>query len=99
LWGSTTGSSSVTLTIWDNGKQIDQYNGVVQNSKWEIKLKSYPVSGPFDFVVKTGVEKKYNNIYFGDVFLCSGQSNMEMAVVQSIDGPKEVADSINYPQL
>jgi sialate O-acetylesterase len=99
LWGQTTGSTSAMLTIFSSGKQVDLYTTAVTHNMWEIKLKPYAAGGPYDFVVKTGAEIKYTNVYFGDVFLCSGQSNMEFVVVQSVNGSQEVEDSKNYPQL
>ncbi len=36
---------------------------------------------------------------FGDVFLCGGQSNMQMTTAMAMNGAKEVEDSINYPLL
>jgi sialate O-acetylesterase len=100
LWGQITSpASSVQVTLLMNGQVIDSYSGSIQNNLWEIKLKQYKAGGPYDIVVKTSVEVKYTNIYFGDVYLCSGQSNMEMAVIQAENGQKEAADSINYPRL
>lgn len=43
--------------------------------------------------------KSIKNVLFGDVFLCSGQSNMEFSVNGAFNATAEIADSANYPGL
>ena len=40
-----------------------------------------------------------DDIAFGDVYLCAGQSNMEMTVPAVFNAAAEIEDSINYPNL
>jgi len=47
----------------------------------------------------TGESVEFENVAFGDVYLCSGQSNMEMAVNAVENATEEIADSVNYPNL
>jgi len=98
LWG-TTDSEVVNLRIRKGDKVIDDYEAKVNNKQWEVKLKSYPEGGPFDILVKTSNLVTYRDVMFGDVFLCSGQSNMEMAVSQVFNADVEMKDSVNYPYL
>lgn len=42
---------------------------------------------------------KLENIVFGDIYLCAGQSNMELAVSQALNATEEISDSVNYPNL
>lgn len=39
------------------------------------------------------------DVLVGDVFLCSGQSNMQQTVTQTFNATAEIADSIRYPEL
>ncbi|BFZ09713.1 hypothetical protein BsWGS_12752 [Bradybaena similaris] len=40
-----------------------------------------------------------SNVIFGDVWLCSGQSNMQFTVIQMLNASLELADAKNYPNL
>ena len=52
---------------------------VKRDSSWEFKISAqHYSSAPFKFVVDDGSQKLVmNNILFGDVWICTGQSNME----------------------
>merc|ERR1712216_22215 len=39
------------------------------------------------------------NIAFGDVYFCSGQSNMEFSLISAFNGTEEIADSARYPGI
>lgn len=64
--------------------------------EWIIKLPSQKAGGPFDMVLTGKNEITLRNILFGDVWLCSGQSNMELTMDRVRDKyPGEVAASTN----
>ncbi|XP_059144147.1 sialate O-acetylesterase-like [Physella acuta] len=46
-----------------------------------------------------GVAHTISDVIFGDVWLCSGQSNMAFTVIQMIGGAQEIADAHNYPNI
>lgn len=67
--------------------------------RWRIILNPSPAGGPFTLSIKgTSETITLENILIGDVWLCSGQSNMEWPVSQSNNGDAEIA-SAYYPQL
>ena len=41
----------------------------------------------------------FQNVLFGDVWICSGQSNMEMTVSDVFNATAEIADANNYPNI
>jgi sialate O-acetylesterase len=47
-----------------------------ETGKWELILPSYPAGGPFEMTLKGKNELKIKDILIGDVWFCSGQSNM-----------------------
>ncbi|MEN9908070.1 MAG: hypothetical protein RLZZ540_1219 [Bacteroidota bacterium] len=50
-----------------------------KEGKWKIVLQTQAAGGPYEISVSDGIEKKsIKNILIGEVWLCSGQSNMEM---------------------
>ncbi|HEY0008557.1 MAG TPA: sialate O-acetylesterase, partial [Tepidisphaeraceae bacterium] len=49
--------------------------------RWSAEMESLPAGGPFDLSVKSGdEEKRLSNVLVGDVWICSGQSNMEWTI-------------------
>jgi sialate O-acetylesterase len=65
------------------------------DGKWYTKLRAYHWGGPFEMSVKGDHnEIVLKNILIGDVFICSGQSNMERTVGNTY--PEDVAVSLNY---
>ncbi len=48
--------------------------------------------GPFDLVVQGNDRHAISDVLVGEVWLCSGQSNMELPMTQVIDAPREIAE-------
>ena len=91
------------LTIWGTaapGEQVSVALGsVVRSSRadpaggWRVELPPLPAGGPHRLVV-TGASGRSNaaeDILVGDVWLCSGQSNMEFPISRALNGDSEVA--------
>ncbi|KAL0488959.1 sialate O-acetylesterase [Acrasis kona] len=97
LWGTTT-SDVVNVQLRRGNTVVDTYEAKPVSGRWELPLKSYPAGGPFEIFVKATTLRVYRNVVFGDVYLCSGQSNMEMSISQTQDAEKELQDT-NYPNL
>jgi len=59
------------------------YESAEKDGKWLIMLDPLEAGGPFSMEIQIGDEKiKIDDIYAGDVWLCAGQSNMEMEMSQ-----------------
>ncbi len=71
-----------------------------ENGYWEIPLKTG--AGSFEsqtMTISSGKESiSIKNILVGELWLCSGQSNMEMHLMNTMNGEEE-SDSANYPDL
>lgn len=87
FWGTTSpGKAVIIKTSWDN--QI--YKAISgKDSTWSIKVKTPEASYEnYSIVFKGGKEKKIlQNILIGEVWLCSGQSNMDMRVKGYVNQP------------
>jgi sialate O-acetylesterase len=69
-----------------------------KNGKWMIKLSAEKAGGPFELSI-TGKNKiVIKNVLVGEVWICSGQSNMEFQMYKTMNAEKEMADS-NYPMI
>lgn len=63
-----------------------------KNGAWEVKLPKMLASGPFEMKISSGAETiVLQDIMVGDVWVCSGQSNMEWVVRNSNNAALEMA--------
>lgn len=67
-----------------------------KNGKWTIKLTAEKAGGPFELIIKGKNKIIIKDVLVGEVWICSGQSNMEFQVSKTKNAEKEIADS-NYP--
>lgn len=98
LWGWAGPDSNVVVTCsW-------LYNSVScqsdEKGKWKTKIKTPPATtDTFQITIADGDDKiVINNILFGQVWICSGQSNMQWIVKRSVNADHEIA-SANYPDI
>ncbi|MCP5520233.1 MAG: sialate O-acetylesterase [Verrucomicrobiales bacterium] len=68
------------------------------DGKWRVHLKSLKAGGPFTFKVTGENEIVLTNVLVGEVWICSGQSNMEWPLSRSYESADDIANSTN-PQL
>lgn len=69
-----------------------------QEGLWEIRMKETEAGGPYTMDIRddAGNETVIENILVGDVWVCAGQSNMELPMERVKDRyPKEIADCAN----
>lgn len=66
--------------------------------KWSAKLPSLDYGGPYNMVLKGKNTIEFDNILIGEVWICSGQSNMEWTVSNTNNAKAEIA-SANYPHI
>lgn len=87
VWGKGMSGAQVTVTL--NGKTAKAK--VKADGTWKVYLPKQKAGGPYTLVVmektsKSSVAvKKVENVLIGDVFLCSGQSNMELPIRRCMD--------------
>jgi sialate O-acetylesterase len=78
----------IPLTIWGWAGVYEKVNVVIGNQyyqtsanaqgEWKIQLKPHAAGGPFEIKIKGSNEIILTDVLFGDVYVCSGQSNMEL---------------------
>jgi len=77
IWGWAGKSSTVTIAF--NGQQVQAKADSKGN--WKATLKPMAFGGPYEMTVSDKTSNiKLENILIGDVWVCSGQSNMEMPI-------------------
>ncbi len=94
VWGWAEPGESVTVEI--TGKSATAKTG--KDGRWKTVLPEMDAGGPFEMTVKGSGTKKFNNVMVGEVWICSGQSNMQMAVWECADSDKEIP-AAQYPNI
>ena len=68
------------------------------DGSWMVKLPAIKAGGPYDMTVQGRNKIRLTNILVGEVWVCSGQSNMEMGIELVSDARSEIS-SANYPRI
>lgn len=85
IWGWADTKNNVTLiTSWNNKKYIVKPN---ERGEWMVNVVTTKAGGPYNISISDGNPISIKNILLGDVWLCSGQSNMEMPMKGFKDQP------------
>lgn len=66
---------------------------------WKVTVKTPSAGGPYSIDLKGQNEIELKNVLVGEVWLCSGQSNMEMSAQSGIDNVEEEIKNADYPQI
>ena len=91
IWGW--GNDGDTVTVTFRGKKT---SAKVQNGKWMLKLPSQKAGGPDVLTVTEGKKSiQLTNVLVGEVWVASGQSNMEFALRRSFESGPDIAASAN----
>lgn len=96
VWGWAEPGEQITVAV--AGQTATAKAG--QDGRWRLALRKLAAGGPHELVVKgsTGTGLTIRNVLVGEVWLCSGQSNMEWPVAASLNAQQEMA-AATYPQI
>lgn len=99
MWGTATPKHSVkVVTSWDGQKYATTAD---ENGRWRVSVKTPSAGGPYEITVSDGKSVKLKNVMIGEVWICSGQSNMEMPVKgwgKVMNFEAEIANA-NHPNI
>ena len=94
VWGWSEPGDKVDVEI--AGKTTSTVAG--SDHRWEAKISPPPAGGPYTVTIKSRQTIELHNVLVGDVWLCGGQSNMQVGLIRARDGDTEVK-SANYPEI
>lgn len=79
LWGKANANEKLTIVVgWTKENFVTTAN---EKGEWLVKVKTTEAGGPYSISIASRKEKLlFKNILLGEVWLCSGQSNMQMPV-------------------
>ncbi len=87
VWGTANRNEAVTVTFNGASKTVD----TAKDGIWKVELPAMKYGGPFEMTIHGKTNSiTLTNILIGDVWLCSGQSNMEFG----LDGDLTAAEAI-----
>jgi sialate O-acetylesterase len=95
LWGWASANEAISLTF--KGKTYQTKANA--EGKWVLQLPPQKAGGGYELVFKGQNEVKVSDVLFGDVWVCSGQSNMELPMERVRDKYAEEIAKVNYPQI
>jgi sialate O-acetylesterase len=90
IWGTADKGEQVSVTFRGKNALFVDDNGA---GTWEATIATGEAGGPFELTIKGNNTISYKNVLVGEVWICSGQSNMEQSVNGSDKGDKEIAAS------
>ncbi|MEJ5995727.1 sialate O-acetylesterase [Pedobacter sp. Du54] len=99
IWGAASAGKSVTLhTSWDNRTYTATTTG---KGEWKISVSTPKYGGPFRITISDGETLVLENVLIGEVWLCSGQSNMEMPLAGwgKINNYQQEIKDATYPNI
>jgi len=94
IWGTADAGEQVTVTLGTQ-KQTATPN---DKGEWAVMLDAMEAGGPLEITVAGKNTIKLENVLVGDVWVCSGQSNMAMSLGGSANA-KEEAAAANFPNI
>ncbi len=98
IWGTASANKTVKITTSWNNKN---YSVKADNEgNWKTKVSTPAAGGPFSITISDGETVKLNNVLIGEVWVCSGQSNMQMTMSGYFNQPvlnanEDIASSRN----
>ena len=91
IWGTADGKTVTVSASWAPDAKVNVNVG--KHGKWSAKLPTPEAGGPYELTVSDGEDLVLHNVLLGEVWFCSGQSNMSMPVrgfsSQPVEGSME----------
>jgi len=87
FFGTTSNGAKVEVQINGETYSTEANN----NGEWTVTIPPQEAGGPYDISILAGEKTvELSDIYFGDVWLCSGQSNMKMRLSETEEATEEI---------
>lgn len=91
VWGTADTDENVTVCF--QGQEVS--TKAAKDGQWMARLQPLKVGGPFEMTIKGGTTITLKNVMVGEVWICSGQSNMEWPLRLTENAEQTIADSEN----
>jgi sialate O-acetylesterase len=93
VWGRAQPRETLTVSIAGSSARAQ----ADESGRWQVALPSMQAGGPHQLAVtsSSGGTQTVSDVMIGDVWLCSGQSNMQLQVERALDSWSEIRNSAN----
>jgi len=100
IWGWSQPGDKITVTVQNpKGTSTTATAVAGADGKWMTKIGPLPAGGPVSLTIQGATQKiVLTNVLVGDVWLCSGQSNMNWPVRLSLNAEEEIKQA-NHPEI
>lgn len=97
VWGWADAGDVIEIQLGWTSEPVRTKAG--PDGRWVAAVRTPSAGGPYDMLISNGKEQiRLNGILIGEVWLCSGQSNMQWSVKGSANGIQETANA-DYPRI
>ena len=94
IWGWSEPGDKIQIEIaGKHGSGVAAADG-----RWQVIIEPPPSGGPYTLTIKGHQSVALQNILVGDVWLCGGQSNMQVSLRAARNGEEEIK-SANFPEI
>ena len=93
VWGTARDGEKVSVTLGDQKLTTTAADGT-----WRVELKPLTAGGPFTLTITGDNTVTVNNVLVGEVWVCSGQSNMEFPFSHAANAAEEGPRAV-YPKI
>jgi sialate O-acetylesterase len=94
VWGWAKPNETIVVSLNKQKKTVK----ADKSGAWIVKLSPENAGGPFSLTVKGNNTLTFSNVLIGEVWVCSGQSNMDWSLQAVVNAEQEIANA-NYPQI
>ncbi|HKV42602.1 MAG TPA: sialate O-acetylesterase, partial [Blastocatellia bacterium] len=102
IWGTADPGEPVTVSIdaapFSKRGSSGERTTADSKGSWQVLIGPLAAGGPFELTVAGKNTLTFKNILVGEVWICSGQSNMEFPLAGS-DGAAQAIAQANYPEI
>ncbi len=95
IWGWAAPQENISLRFKDKNYR----SKADQQGNWSITLPPQAAGGPFELALKGSNELIVRDVYFGDVWICAGQSNMVLPMERVKERYMADIEQANYPAI
>jgi sialate O-acetylesterase len=87
VWGWAEPAEEITVKIGGQSKT----SKAGSDGSWQVILDAMPAGGPHTLSIQGKNTLKFDDVLVGEVWICSGQSNMQWPLTLAVDGDLEIA--------
>jgi len=94
IYGVANPSEKIKASFKNEVKNVE----ADENGNWSVNFKASKAGGPYSLELIGENTLKFSDVYVGEVWFCSGQSNMGWRLENSVNGAEELKNA-NYPEI